>query len=75
MVCNALAIRGQILYPHKRQITFKYVFKIIFNDIYVVVSAVQFESCMTALLEELDVCFIYANAGCFLNPWCVLYTK
>jgi hypothetical protein len=30
---------------------------------------------MTGLLEEPDVCFIHANAGCFLNTCCVIYTK
>jgi hypothetical protein len=41
-------------------------FKIIFNDIYVV-NAVQCESYVTALLEQLDVCFISRNVGSFLN--------
>ena len=41
-------------------------FKIIFNGI-CVVSAVQCESYVTALLEQLDICFIPGNAGCFLS--------
>jgi hypothetical protein len=41
-------------------------FKIIFNVNYVV-SAVQCESYVTALLEQLDICFISRNAGCFLK--------
>jgi hypothetical protein len=41
-------------------------FKIIFSDI-CVVSAVQCESHVTALLAQLDVCFSPGNVGCFLN--------
>jgi len=41
-------------------------FQIILNYI-CVVNAVQCESYLTAFLEQLDVCFISGNAGCFLN--------